>query len=377
MYSLLLLLSIVVAVSFIQTFVRRRRRFLPVFVASLTVALYTHNWALFLGLASFGAFLVCVCLTQTPRHSLWRDGALSFASVLVLYAPWLPTLLYQAKHTGAPWALRPDVWSLTQGGYFIVGGRGVAVALLLGAGSGLVALPATAGAERRASVTAVLLAVLGFGTLLTAWLYAKHTPAWAPRYLALIVGPLILLVGLGLVRAGRLGLVVLVLVCCFWVLDPIAVSRDAKSNVASAAKLVRADLGPNALVLSTQPEQVPVLAYYLPRVTRFGTPLGAVPDPRLVDWRDALSRFRRSSVPRVLEPMIRSLRSGERVALVVPVRYVKTPLWMKLIHRSSLSWGLYLKHDPHLRLLKVVSPNSGVSGLPVRISVFVAAATVR
>ena len=35
---------------------------------------------------------------------------------------------------------------------------------------------------------AVALAVLGFGTLLIAWLYAKHSPAWAVRYLAVTTG---------------------------------------------------------------------------------------------------------------------------------------------------------------------------------------------
>ncbi len=52
-----------------------------------------------------------------------------FAAVALMYLPWLPTLLYQAQHTGAPWALAPVVWSLPQGGYFLVGGRGAAMAM--------------------------------------------------------------------------------------------------------------------------------------------------------------------------------------------------------------------------------------------------------
>ena len=49
--------------------------------------------------------------------------------------------------------------------------------------------------------------------------------------LAVIVGPMTVLFGLGLARAGRLGLVALALVVCFWVLDPSARSLDTKSNV--------------------------------------------------------------------------------------------------------------------------------------------------
>ena len=239
MYSLVVLESIVVAASFVLVFIRRRRRFLPIFIAALTAALYSHNWALFLGLACFVSFLAVVWLTPASRPELWHDGALAYGGVSVLYLPWLPTLLYQATHTGAPWAAAPDVWSLTQGSYFLVGGRGAAVALLLAAGSGLLVVRASAGPESRTGPAVTALVVAGLGTLAVAWVYAKLSPAWSPRYLAVIVGPLLLLVGLGLSRAGRLGLVALVLVCCFWVLDPVVHTRDAKSSVASAAAEIR------------------------------------------------------------------------------------------------------------------------------------------
>jgi mannosyltransferase len=372
MYSLVLVESIVVAASFLHVFVRGRRRFVPVFVASLTAALYTHNWALFLGLACFASFLAVAWLTPAGRPRLRRDGALAFGSVAVLYFPWLPTLLYQAKHTGAPWAAAPDVWSLTTGSYFLVGGRGAAVALLLAAGSGLLAVRSSTRSQGPTWTMVTALSVAGLGTLAVAWLYAKLSPAWSPRYLAVIVGPLLLLVGFGLRRAGRLGIVALVLVCCFWVLDPVVHTRDAKSSVASAAAAIRPRLGADPLVLSTQPEQVPTLAYYLPRVTRFGTPLGPVADPRVTDWHNALKLFRRSSVQAVLVPLIRTLLPGQRIALVVPTLFAKTPLWAKLIHRTSVIWARYLKHDARLRLLKVVSPDSHQSVLPVRISLFAA-----
>ena len=48
MYSLILLLSLVVAGAFVRAFVLGRRRWAPVFSVALAAALYTHNWALFL-----------------------------------------------------------------------------------------------------------------------------------------------------------------------------------------------------------------------------------------------------------------------------------------------------------------------------------------
>jgi hypothetical protein len=371
MYALLALLALIVAASFTQAFARRRRAYLPVFAASLTAALYTHNWSLFLGLSAGAAFLLCVreC-PRDERAALLRDGAIAFGAVAVMYAPWLPTVLYQSKHTGAPWALPPVVWSLSQGLYALVGGRGAAVALLLGGGTGLMALARGDDVRGRTALVAKCLLVLGLGTLLVAFLYAKTTPAWAMRYLAVIVGPLLLLFGVGLSQAGRLGLVALVLTASFWVLDPVPDKLDFKSNVATAIARVRADLGTDPLVLSTQPEQTPTIDYYLRRPARYGTPLGPSADPRMLDWRDALERFRRSSVRSVLVPMLRTLAPGQRIVLVVPINLPRKPLWMALVKRSSSRWLSYLEHDPALRQIASASPDAYVAGLAVRATVF-------
>ncbi len=371
MYSLLALLALVAAASFVHVFVRRHRRCLPLFVASLTAALYTHNWALFLGLMTAVAFLLCVRESPEERRSLWRDGALAYGSVAVLYAPWVPTLLFQAGHTGAPWDLAPVVWSLSQGAYSLVGGRGAAVALLLAGGTGLLAVRQARDDQTRVALAAKCLLVLGVGTLLTAWAYSKITPAWADRYLAAIVGPLILLFGLGLARAGRLGVVALALTACFWVLDPTPKSLDSKSNVASVMAKLRPRLGSGALVLSTQPEQVPVIAYYLPGVSHYGTPLGPVRDPRVVDWRDALQRFRHASLRSALMRMLGSLTPGERVMLVTPVGLPKTPLWMTLIGRATTQWSNVLAHDPSLKRLASSSAKVYSAGVAVSATVFV------
>ncbi|MBV9194579.1 MAG: glycosyltransferase family 39 protein [Solirubrobacterales bacterium] len=367
MYSLLALLGVIVAASFVHAFVFRRRRHLPVFAISLALALYTHNWALFLGLVSAITFVVVVFRApRLERAALWRDGALAFGGTALLYAPWLPTLLYQSRHTGAPWDLPPVLWSLTQGTYSLVGGRGAAVALLLAGGSGLMTLRGSSPGRRRLALAALSLLLLGAGTLLIAWTYAKVTPAWADRYLAVVLAPLLLLFGLGVARAGRLGLVALALVASFWVLDPLPTSVDSKSNVGITMAKVRHHLGADPLVLSTQPEQVPVISYYLPGVSRFATPLGLVPDPRVMDWRDALRRFHRNSVRSVLLPAVRSLPPGTRVLLVTPLGMASKPLYMKLINRASVQWSTALAYDPALKRVKVTDAMANVAGVAVR-----------
>jgi mannosyltransferase len=370
MYALLALLALIVAGSFVEVYVRRRRGYLPVFIVSLAAALYTHNWALFLGLMCGAAFLFCVYGERVERRGLWRDGLIGFGGVAVLYAPWLPTVLYQAKHTGAPWDLPPVLWSVTQGLYTVVGGRGAAIALLLGGGAGLIALR-NRGGDRAGMIrfAALSLLVLGAGTLLIAFVYSKTTPAWAPRYLAVIVGPLLLLFGLGIARAGSLGMVALALCACFWLLDPQKPSLDAKSNVAAVVSRVSHDLPPGSLVLATQPEQIPTLAYYLPAGMRYGTPLGPNRDPHIVDWADALTRFRHSSVRRTLLPMLATVAPGQRVALVVPARYAKQPLWMRLIHHASIAWEGVLKHSGFVPIGSS-NTNWNKAGVPVEMTVF-------
>jgi mannosyltransferase len=372
MYTLLALLTLVVAASFVHAFVLRHRRYLPVFALSLTACLYTHNWSLFLGLMCGVAWLICLRRSDDEaRRSMLRDGLMAFGAVAVLYAPWVPTLIYQAGHTGAPWDLPPVIWSLSHGAYSLVGGRGAAVALLLAGGSGLIALRRSEPARSALPLAALTLLVLGVGTLLVAWLYAKITPAWADRYLAVIVGPLVLLFGIGIVRAGNLGAVALALVLLFWILAPVPASRSSKSNVAPLAARFSNNLDSGSLVLSTQPEQVPVLSVYLPRVSHFATPIGAVSDPHVVDWRNALSRLQHAPIKRTLTRLISGLAPGERVLLVTPLRLKKSPLWMVLIQRYSGQWERALRRSSSLKPLAVSSAGQNVAGVPLRATLFV------
>ena len=70
----------------------------------LALLLYTHTWGLFLAAAMAVAWL---WLWRAGRVD-GRDGALLAAAVALVYAPWLPSLVFQAANTAAPWAERPS-----------------------------------------------------------------------------------------------------------------------------------------------------------------------------------------------------------------------------------------------------------------------------
>src|SRR4029453_7618106 len=70
------------------------------------------------------------------------------------------------------------------------------------------------------------------------------------------------------------------------------VPLPAKSNMRAVAVSAGIGLRPGDLVISTQPEQVPVLERYLPPGLVYLTPLGTPADPSVMDWRDALPRLK-------------------------------------------------------------------------------------
>jgi hypothetical protein len=262
--------------------------------------LYTHNWGLFLAAAMTVAW---IGLWRRGRVA-GRDGALVAAAVALAYAPWLPVLLFQVRHTGAPWSSPPSL-------------------LILGALLAPLALAARSESARVLARVAAIGIVLG-------WLAAQIEPSWSGRYLLVLYGPVVLAI------ARRPA----------WVVPAAAalvlVPLPAKSNARAVAVSAGIGLRPGDLVISTQPEQVPVLAHYLPPGVVYLTPLGRPADPSVVDWRDALRRIDRSGPPRArLEP-------GRRIVLVTPVDVRSRAPWGRAVRRSTREWRSALRGDPRL-----------------------------
>jgi len=260
----------------------------------------------------------------------------------------VPTTLYQAAHTGAPWSDAPDVGSLSDVPTQLLG-RMPQVVLLLCAGAGVLALLSRRDAQQRFGERgrAVLcLAVLGAGTILLAWIASQISPAWANRYLAVALPPFVLLAAGGLAFAGRLGLVGLALVVVMWAQDAAPVE---KSNVRAISRAVAPSLRPGDLVITTQPETVAVLHYYLPPGLRYATLTGPLSEVGVWDWRDGVQRLRATSPRRDLQPLLDALPPGRRVALFSPITTTpnrwRAP-WTKLIRLRSQEWAQYLSDDP-------------------------------
>src|SRR3954451_4632409 len=120
----------------------------PIFF-TVAAALYTHNWPIFFAVAAAGAWAMLWGLAPRERRKeLVRDGLLGFGGAVVLYLPWVPTTLYQAAHTGAPWSDTPNVSVLASVTTALLG-RMPQIVLLICGGAGLLALLRVRGAGQR------------------------------------------------------------------------------------------------------------------------------------------------------------------------------------------------------------------------------------
>ncbi|HET6551268.1 MAG TPA: glycosyltransferase family 39 protein [Solirubrobacter sp.] len=342
MYSLVVLLSILASASFVLAFVRGERKHLPLLGLWLALLLYTHTWGLFLTAAMAAAWLVMWRRGHVPG----RDGARLGAALAVMYAPWLPVFLTQAAHTAAPWSERPSPLLLLA----VPGGLFGYVALPLLGLAVVLALKHRPPLDRAVGV----LAAIAVGTATLAWLCSQVQPAWATRYFAVLLGPLLLALAPVVARGARWTAVALAGVAVVWLLSG---PPPTKSNVRTVSANVAPSIRPGDLVVSTQPEQVPALYRYLPRGVAYLTPMGRVDDPRQTDWRDGLERLRAGHAETTLLPEIGRLERGRRILIVTPVpeTHPSQAPWGRAVRIRTREWRSALRQSPRVKAIGEVS----------------------
>lgn len=282
-------------------------RLLPVALVSGLLAL-THYWALFL-LATVAVVLLGLALRGVPVA--WRLLA-SVAAGGVLFLPWLPTFLFQVRHTGTPWAPTPhlvDVWYSVTG--WSGGGEGGAVTLtLLLTGLALLAL---VGRRAGRSVvlgppvdrTALLLLAGCVGTLVLGLAVGMVVASgYAPRYSSVALVPGLLLAALG-VRAlpDRARTVVLVLVAVGGLLGALPQLDSLRRTQAGVtADALARGLAPGDVVAYCPDQLGPAVSRLLPaRTDQVVYP--TMGSPEVVDWVDYAQRNADASPERFAEAL--------------------------------------------------------------------------
>jgi len=375
MYSLVALLSLLCTAFFLFVFVERQRRYIPFFAIALAALLYTHLWAAFFVLGTMLTIAVMAWRRRAERRALVHDALLAFGGAFLLYIPWLPTALYQLKHTAAPWAQGPTWRAAEQIPQAIAGGTyerpitaiaaivGLVVAWLIRRRGPRVA--ASVGGSGRLAVTGDRSGWVVFGLLAAvvglAWTISQKSGVWVPRYFAVFVGPFLIWLGWTFGRAGLIGLAALVILAAGFQLYP---HTPDKLFIKSNVKFVAADgaerLHAGDVVLSTHPEQIPVIYHYMnedgQHRLRYATELGWFPDPQVMNWKDAVKRLRATRARTNLVPLLDGMHVRQQLYLIRPItsrRNEWTAPWTSLVKRRSLQWIHVIARDKRFKLVKV------------------------
>ncbi|HLY66157.1 MAG TPA: hypothetical protein VKU60_11540, partial [Chloroflexota bacterium] len=360
MYALMGLLGLLATAGYLHGFVYRRRRYLILFAVAQALMLYTHAWGIFFG-AGAAVGLIPIYRASEDRRGLLRDAVLAFVGAGVLFLPWLPNFLYQAAHTAAPWDSSPRFGAPVQLSRDLLGGDRVTIALLIPAVIGLWELGYRRNRRTPEATMLWTLILIPVATLALAWIASQITPAWVSRYFAPTLGPIMLLAAFGCSRARVVGIVAIG-ACIAFLANPASFTPPYKSDVRDIGGEMTSLLHPGDVVLVTQPEQVPLTWYYLPRGLTYYNVLSSTPlkDPRYMDWVNALDRFKNPDWYGIEEKVLASLRPGQQLLFVRPMtegaQSWQAP-WTELIRRRSAQWGGVLASDPSLKVVAVAPHN--------------------
>jgi len=304
MYSLVMFLTACGFVA-LERVLRRPRPGNLIALGIVTAALlYSQYWALYL-VGATGLWLVWRAwrgAEAVRRSARYAIGAL--VGGVILFIPWVPTFVFQSRHTGTPWAQPPNFGALinavtgftnNQATVSIAGtnqGRLLAVIYFVVAALALFGLARgrnhidldlrTRSPARGLSfvVAVTLFAAIG-GAIATG-------SAFSPRYAAIAFVPLLLLIGLGTLTFAdvrvRAVFMAVAAVCGLGVaVENVWTQRTAAPMVASA---INAHAKPGDLVAYCPDQLGPSVHRLLPngRYEQVTFPRGT--SPEYVDWVD-------------------------------------------------------------------------------------------
>lgn len=355
MYSLLTFEALVFTILFILVFAQGQRQYRVGLTASVIALLYTHNWALFSIATAAMFWLVLLWFLPMRRKAVLQDGVFVWGISLLAWLPWVPTLIFQVRHTGAPWSRTPVFREIFSQVSKVMGDERSLVLIGVVAGGGLLTWMAS-GLRTRIAIAGYLVAAASIPVLM-AWTISQSNPNWADRYFGVLVGPIALLIGIGFTRARFQGALATLALMLIWLhpLGRITGAREPaspwlKSNIKAVVEASEPFVGANDLILVGHPEQIPLIRYYLGPEYRYADQMGEVADPTYFDWVDVTDHLEAANPQANLIPLIDSLRSGQHLLFLWPVVPTDeaTPPWVTLFLDKSATWRETLANSEDL-----------------------------
>ncbi len=250
--------------------------------AVVATLLLTHYWSLFL-LASVGLLHLPGLLRRRPAAVRVAVAGLLGA---LAFLPWLPTFLFQAAHTGAPWAdpVRPVDFLFTP--RYWGGGTATQRTVLAAL---LVSLVVLAVVRVRAARPVVF---VGLVTLVLAWTSVfVGGGAYAGRYTAVVVPLVTTAVALGTLalRGPRLPLVALTTFSLLGLGTGIPAAGNSRTTAGEVAAVLRGSAAPGDLLVYCPDQMAPPVARLLGDQYR-QVVYPSLGPPERVDWVDYAER---------------------------------------------------------------------------------------
>jgi len=327
MYSLVALLTVLGYLALDRALRSPRPGNLVAVGAVAGLLLYSHYWSIYL----LGTTMLWLLFQAWRGRPDWRRGAraaLAAAAVGCLtFLPWLPTFLFQSRHTGTPWATPATFAAMVNAVASFAGGstsQGRALAILFFALTGLGLFGVATNRlhidiDIRTRPLGRPLAVVVLGTLSAAIIGGLATDsAFDARYASVVFIPLILMVSLGVtvfrdrhVRVGILAIAVVLGVAAS--VPNVTTNRTQAGRVAAAIALA----GKPGDVVAYCPDQLgPAVDRLLPahRYRQVTFPGGT--GPAFVDWVDYAAAVRAASPLTFAQRIEASAAGGHQIFMV-------------------------------------------------------------
>jgi len=343
MYALVMFLTACGLVAVGRALERPRPLNLAALVVVVAALLYTQYWAVYLT-GALGIWLVWQAWRGRPewrQPARWMIGSVVIGALL--FIPWVPTFVFQARHTGTPWAAPPNFAAIinavtgftdNQATLTTAGSnQGRLLALCYFALAGLaffgvardryhVELDLRGRSPHRglAFVVVCTLAAAVTGGIVTG-------SAFSPRYASVVFVPLLVLVAAGafVLADAKLRLVVLAVVVAAGLAASAENVTTQRTQAPQVVNIIEAHASPGAVVAFC-PDQLGPAVYRLVesgqtdrsgasgryRMVTFPREIG----PAYVDWVDYTSVVEHASVTRFVRFLERMAGNDHDIWLV-------------------------------------------------------------
>ncbi|GAC1377185.1 MAG: hypothetical protein NVSMB4_06400 [Acidimicrobiales bacterium] len=343
MYSLVMLLSTIAALALVRSLQRPTVVRLVAFGTVCGLLLLTHYWALYL-MAGIGGALA-VASVWGPVRARARLCLAALCGGGLLFVPWVPSFLFQAAHTGTPWATPASPMMLVQTlGEFAGWQKHNGVALFVGyltllvavaAGVGFLKWDRAAGLARAVGIRRRIpgarwagpIAAVAVGTILLGMVGGMVAKAaFAYRYASVVMPLVALLLALGITAIGRTraGVVasaaVLASVALLGSSAGATEIMDKRTQATEVAAQIVADARPGDVVAFCPDQLGPAVSRLLPTRAFTQVTFPRFDDPARINWVD-YTQINAAASPGAFARALLNLAGSHQVWLVWETGY--------------------------------------------------------